>query len=56
MLGRDAKDMIEKECAEEEHAVSNGVELVDVSVVLSSLLDLGEHLEDELGVPLADFV
>ncbi len=55
MLGRDAKDMIEEERAEGERAVSNGVELVAVSVELGSS-DLGEHLEDELGsgVPLAD--
>jgi hypothetical protein len=47
--------MIEEECAEGERAVSNGVELVAVSVELGSS-DLGERLEDELGsgVPLAD--
>ena len=68
MLGRDAKDMIKGEhaeggCAEGERteggcAVSNGVELVDVFVVLGSPSDLGERLEDELGsdVPLADLV
>jgi hypothetical protein len=58
MLGRDAKDMIEEERAEGERAVSNGVELVGVSVVLGSPSDLGERSEDELGsgVPLADLV
>jgi hypothetical protein len=58
MLGRDAKDMIEEERAEGECAVSNGVELVVVSVVLVSPSDLGERSEDELGsgVPLADLV
>jgi hypothetical protein len=41
-----------------ERAVSNGVELVGVSVVLGSPSDLGERSEDELGsgVPLADRV
>jgi hypothetical protein len=58
MLGRDAKDMIEEERAEGERAVSNGVELVAVSVELGSPSDLGERSEDELGrgVPLADRV
>jgi hypothetical protein len=58
MLGRDAKDMIEEERAEGERAVSNGVELVGVSVVLGSPSDLRERSEDELGsgVPLADLV
>jgi hypothetical protein len=58
MLGRDAKDMIEEEGAEEERAVSNGVELLGVSVVLGSPSDRRERLEDELGsgVPLADLV
>jgi hypothetical protein len=58
MLGRDAKDMIDEERAEGERAVSNGVELVGVSVVLGSASDLGERSEDELGsgVPLADLV
>jgi len=58
MLGRDAKDMIEEERAEGERAVSNGVELVGVSVVLGSPSELGERSEDELGsgVPLADRV
>jgi hypothetical protein len=58
MLGRDAKDIIEEERAEGERAVSNGVELVGVSVVLGSPSDLGERSEDELGsgVPLADRV
>lgn len=58
MLGRDAKDMIEEERGEGERAVSNGVELVGVSVVLGSPSDLGERSEDELGsgVPLADRV
>jgi hypothetical protein len=58
MLGRDAKDMIEEERAEGERAVSNGVELVGVSVVLGSPSDLGERSEDELGsgVPLAVLV
>jgi hypothetical protein len=58
MLGRDAKDMIEEERAEGERAVSYGVELVGVSVVLGSPSDLGERSEDELGsgVPLADLV
>jgi hypothetical protein len=41
MLGRDAKDTIEEERAEGECAVSNGVELVIVSVVLGSPSDLG---------------
>jgi len=50
MLGRDAKDIIEGE-----HAVSNGVELVGVSVVLGSPSELGVCSEDKLGrgVPLA---
>ena len=50
--------MIEEERAEGERAVSNGVELVGVSVVLGSPSDLGECSEDELGsgVPLADRV
>ena len=39
--------MIEEEPAEGECAVSNGVELVGVSVELSSPSDPGEHLEDE---------
>jgi hypothetical protein len=58
MLGRDAKDMIEEERAEGERAVSNGVELVGVSVVLGSPSDSGKRSEDELGggVPLADRV
>jgi hypothetical protein len=58
MLGSDAKDTIEEERAEGERAVSNGVELVVVSVVLGSPSDLGERSEDELGtgVPLADLV
>jgi len=58
MLGKDAKDMIEEERAEGERAVSNGVELVGVSVVLGSPSDLGERSEDELGsgVPVADLV
>jgi hypothetical protein len=58
MLGRDAKDMIEEERAEGEGAVSNGVELVGVSVELGSPSDLGKRSEDELGkgVPLADRV
>jgi hypothetical protein len=53
MLGREAKDIIEGE-----RAVSNGVELVGVSVVLRSSSDLGACSEDELGsgVPLADLV
>jgi hypothetical protein len=53
MLGREAKDIIEGE-----RAVSNGVESVGVSVVLSSPSDLGVCSEDELGrgVPLADLV
>ena len=55
MLGRDVRNMIEEERAEGERAVSNGVELVAVSVELG-FSDLGERLEDELGsgVPLAD--
>ena len=50
--------MIEKERAEGERAVSNGMELVGVSVVLGSPSDLGERSENELGsgVPLADLV
>jgi hypothetical protein len=58
MLGRDVKDMIEEEGAEGEHAVSNGAELLGVSVVLGSPSDRGERSEDELGsgVPLADLV
>jgi hypothetical protein len=58
MLGRDAKDMIEEEGAEGERAVSNGVELLGVSIVLGSPSDQGERSEDELGngVPLADLV
>ena len=58
MLGRDAKDIIEEERAEGERAVSNGVELVGVSVLLGPPSDLGERSEDELGsgVPLADLV
>ncbi len=53
MLGREVKDMIEGE-----RAVSYGVELVGVSVVLGCSLDLGECSEDELGrgVPLIDLV
>ena len=58
MLGRDAKDMIKEECAKGECAVSNGVELVAVSIELGSPSDLGEHSEDELGsgVPLVNCV
>ena len=58
MLGKDAKDMIEEERAEGERAVSNEVELVGVSVVLSSSSDLRERSENELGsgVPLVDLV
>jgi hypothetical protein len=68
MLGRDAKDMIEEDRVEEDRAdedraegdraVSNGVELVGVSVLLGSPSDPGEGSEDELGngVPLADLV
>jgi hypothetical protein len=44
MLGREAKDIIEGE-----RAVSYGVELVGVSVVLGWLADLEECSEDELG-------
>ncbi len=53
MVGREAKDMMEGE-----RAVSYGVELVGVSVVLGSPSDLGVCSEDELGsgVPLADLV
>ena len=53
MLGRDAKDMIEEERAGE-CAVSNGVELVVVSVVLGAPSDLGDELGS--GVPLAVLV
>jgi hypothetical protein len=50
--------MIEEERAEGEGAVSNGVELVGVSVELGSPSDPGKRSEDELGkgVPLADRV
>ena len=55
-LGRHAKDMSEEERAKGERAVSNGVELVGVSVVLGYPSDLGKLSEDGLGsgVPLAD--
>lgn len=44
--------------AEGEYAVSNGVEPVDVFIVLGSPLDLGKCLEDELksDILLADLV
>ena len=66
--GRAEGECAEGECAEGRRAegertegkcaVSNGVELVDVFVVLGSPSDLGERLEDELGsdVPLADLM
>jgi hypothetical protein len=55
---RAEEERAEEERAEGERAVSNGVELVGVSVVLGSPSDLGERSEDELGsgVPLADLV
>jgi hypothetical protein len=53
MLGSEAKDMIEEECA-----VSYGVDLVGVSIELGPSSDRGVRSEDELerGVPLADCV
>jgi hypothetical protein len=50
MLGRDAKGMIEGEHTEGKYAVLNGVELVGVSVVLSSPPDPGECSKNELRI------
>jgi hypothetical protein len=49
---------LRKKALRENSAVSNGVELLGVSVVLGSPSDRGERSEDELesGVPLADLV